>query len=59
MSGFNNSIEMEEYFYWTMQDLEELLDHHGAEFVLKNCKIDDTKLLALYDAMTDYFKEQK
>ena len=45
----------EMYFYYTMNDLEELLDQYGAAFVLKNCMIPDMKLLSLYDALNDYF----
>lgn len=54
----NNCIQKsqeEAFFYYAMNDLEELLDQYGAEFVLKNCMIDDIKLLQLYDALTDYF----
>ena len=45
----------EAFFYYAMNDLEELLDQYGAAFVLKNCMIDDIKLLSLYDALNDYF----
>lgn len=58
MSGSPEQYD-EAYFYWCIKDFESLLDQYGAEFVLKNCMIDDIKLLQLYDALTDYFTEGK
>lgn len=48
----------EAFFYYAMNDFEELLDQYGAEFVLKNCMIDDIKLLQLYDALTNHFTKE-
>lgn len=48
----------EAFFYYAMNDLEELLDQYGAAFVLKNCMIDDIKLLQLYDALTNHFTKE-
>lgn len=45
----------EAFFYYAMNDLEELLDQYGAEFVLKNCQIDNSKLFTLYKALQTRF----
>ena len=49
----------EAFFYYAMNDLDELLEQYGAAFVLKNCKIDDIKLLELYTALTNYFTNKE
>lgn len=53
MSGLK--IDQEEFFYWTMGDLEDLLDSMGAEFVVEHCKIDNAKLFALHKALQKHF----